>query len=309
MGVRVFGVLVTTRPVLHINFEMRGAPNDAADVSRVRFKNSFRGHYVAVLAFALRRVNDRNAAEDLTAETFAIAWRRRDRIPENDLPWLYAIAIRVIANHLRSVGRKARLAQRVADAATTKGPASSDPAELVAARSAFTEAFALGWTLHSLSVQQQHCATQPSSDSAKTDAMERMRLRRARSSRTRNAPLVQSRTEAASRASRHSQPTSRRTSCSASVRSEPRSQPPAPGVGSPSFRAWDRRRTRGPGGRRDADPCRRRPGWRRRAARVCGGRDQGRRGKSPTAGHGAGLVGDASEPVRARQRRHLLQRR
>jgi RNA polymerase sigma-70 factor (ECF subfamily) len=66
-----------------------------------------------VLAYALRRLRDRSAAEDAAAETFLIAWRRLDDIPGDPLPWLLGIARHVIHNELRSVRRRGRLAARV----------------------------------------------------------------------------------------------------------------------------------------------------------------------------------------------------
>jgi hypothetical protein len=45
-------------------------------------------------------------------DTFAVAWRRRDRIPDPALPGLYAIAGHVIANHVRTPVTSTLLGQR-----------------------------------------------------------------------------------------------------------------------------------------------------------------------------------------------------
>jgi RNA polymerase sigma-70 factor (ECF subfamily) len=43
-----------------------------------------------------------STADDLTADVLVIAWRRRDDVPEGaELPWLYAVARRVLANYRR----------------------------------------------------------------------------------------------------------------------------------------------------------------------------------------------------------------
>lgn len=42
-------------------------------------------------------------ADDLTAEVFAITWRRRDDVAEPTLAWLYGVARRVLAAHRRRV--------------------------------------------------------------------------------------------------------------------------------------------------------------------------------------------------------------
>jgi RNA polymerase sigma factor (sigma-70 family) len=74
-----------------------------------------------VLAYAMRRTPTPADAEDVASETFAIAWRKLDSIPVVEpLPWLYAVARRVLANHRRGLSRRERLAAllRVDDVAT-----------------------------------------------------------------------------------------------------------------------------------------------------------------------------------------------
>jgi RNA polymerase sigma-70 factor (ECF subfamily) len=53
-----------------------------------RFEGLFRATYPAVRAYALRR-SAPEAAKDVVAETFLVAWRRLDEVPEDALPWLY----------------------------------------------------------------------------------------------------------------------------------------------------------------------------------------------------------------------------
>ena len=93
-----------------------------APVSRLaRFDALFTAHQRHVLAYAMRRTQAWADAEDVAAETFAIAWRKVDTIPETEpLLWLYAVARRVLANHRRGHGRRERLAAliRVEDVAT-----------------------------------------------------------------------------------------------------------------------------------------------------------------------------------------------
>lgn len=76
-----------------------------------RFDGLFRDHQRAVLAYAIRRTPTLADAEDVAAETFIIAWRKIDSAPTTDaLPWLYAVARRVLANQRRGHGRRERLA-------------------------------------------------------------------------------------------------------------------------------------------------------------------------------------------------------
>jgi RNA polymerase sigma-70 factor (ECF subfamily) len=73
---------------------------------RHRFEKVYADHYDSVLRYCLRR-SDREDALDATAETFAVAWRRRSDMPAGrELPWLYGVARRVLANQRRSVNRR-----------------------------------------------------------------------------------------------------------------------------------------------------------------------------------------------------------
>lgn len=117
------------------------APGLAPDIYRGRFESCFREHHARLLAFTMRRVSGREAAEDVVADTFAVAWRRRDRIPDDPLPWLYAIAANVIADQYRSTRRHRDLGLRLAHEARADAPG-SDPAESLALRDAFATAFA-----------------------------------------------------------------------------------------------------------------------------------------------------------------------
>lgn len=79
---------------------------------RARFEALFAAHYAAVLKYAARRVGA-GAADEIVAETFLVAWRRLDRVPDSALPWLYGTARRVIANEYRRRYRAGRLTDRI----------------------------------------------------------------------------------------------------------------------------------------------------------------------------------------------------
>ena len=73
---------------------------------RHRFERVYASHYEAVLRYCLRRSN-REDALDAAADTFVVAWRRRSDMPTNhELPWLYGVARRVLANQRRSASRR-----------------------------------------------------------------------------------------------------------------------------------------------------------------------------------------------------------
>ncbi|WP_255368614.1 RNA polymerase sigma factor [Agromyces sp. CF514] len=65
------------------------------------FTEVAREHSTALVRYFARR-GPRQDAEDLAAEVFATAWRRRDDVPrEAVLPWLYRTAGFTLANHRR----------------------------------------------------------------------------------------------------------------------------------------------------------------------------------------------------------------
>jgi RNA polymerase sigma-70 factor (ECF subfamily) len=88
-----------------------------------RFREAYQAHLPSVYAYFKRRT-DVQTAQDATAETFLVAWRRIERMPEGDraLPWLYSVARRVLANQYRSQRRRARLAEKVGAVAQEPTP-------------------------------------------------------------------------------------------------------------------------------------------------------------------------------------------
>jgi len=77
-----------------------------------RFEGLFRDSYPLLRAYALRRAGP-DAAQDVVAETFLVAWRRFEDVPPDPLPWLYGTARRVLANQRRSAARGVALEQRM----------------------------------------------------------------------------------------------------------------------------------------------------------------------------------------------------
>ncbi|MGW4208111.1 RNA polymerase sigma factor [Lentzea sp. NPDC004789] len=66
------------------------------------FSAVYRECYPRVLAYAASHAGAQRA-EDITSETFTIAWRRLDQMPSNALPWLLGIA----RNLVRAARRQA----------------------------------------------------------------------------------------------------------------------------------------------------------------------------------------------------------
>ena len=107
---------------------------DPAEHERAeRFSSIFGESYGRVHAYAARRVGT-DSADDIAAETMLIAWRRRDVLPADPLPWLYGIARNVVARHHEAAARGQRpystqilfsTTYRPADFTSTGSPRSS----------------------------------------------------------------------------------------------------------------------------------------------------------------------------------------
>ncbi len=102
-------------------------PSDAELIDRSRrdpdcFAEIFDRHADEILRYAHARLGP-DLAEDVTAETFLAAFRRRDHYDTaraDARPWLYGIAIRLIGKHRRAEGRYRRML------AATPAPAAAD---------------------------------------------------------------------------------------------------------------------------------------------------------------------------------------
>jgi RNA polymerase sigma-70 factor, ECF subfamily len=107
---------------------------DSDHAARDRFATLYIQHYPAVLRYAARRIGA-EAARDVAAETFLVAWRLLDRVPsEQPLPWLYATARKCLANEVRRNGSRERLAARISAEAARGEAVGAELSERVADR-------------------------------------------------------------------------------------------------------------------------------------------------------------------------------
>ncbi len=93
--------------------------------AEARFRKVFQTHFDAINRYCLRRISIEEV-NDVVAETFAVAWRKKERIPEvsDQLPWLYGIARNEIRNRHRSLRRLKALKSKLGGQAhqTDAGP-------------------------------------------------------------------------------------------------------------------------------------------------------------------------------------------
>jgi RNA polymerase sigma-70 factor (ECF subfamily) len=69
-----------------------------SDARAERFSVLYEDSYGAIHAYACRRAGS-EAADEITAETFLVAWRKFDALPAEPLPWLYGVARNVVLRH------------------------------------------------------------------------------------------------------------------------------------------------------------------------------------------------------------------
>src|SRR5215472_11639643 len=87
-----------------------------------RFAVLVRRHAPAIQRYVTRRIG-REAAEDVVAETFLVAFRQRGYYTDDGrdcLPWLYGIATRLAHRHWRSETRQLRLLARTGEDPVTE---------------------------------------------------------------------------------------------------------------------------------------------------------------------------------------------
>lgn len=78
-----------------------------------RFRLLYDDHAALVARYVARRISV-DDVQDVVSETFLIAWRRLDDMPDDSVPWLLATARNVIANKQRSRRRQRELGIRLA---------------------------------------------------------------------------------------------------------------------------------------------------------------------------------------------------
>jgi RNA polymerase sigma-70 factor (ECF subfamily) len=117
---------------------------DSPSVSATeRFEALYTGSYQEISGYVRRRVPP-DAADDVVAQVFTVAWRRFGQVPSppQDRLWLFGVARNCAAEHHRAAIRwlrlRARLSQEPAAAAHVPGPggpdgAGQDPGPVLAA--------------------------------------------------------------------------------------------------------------------------------------------------------------------------------
>lgn len=96
-----------------------------------RFEALYTGSYQEITGYVRRRVPP-DAADDVVAQVFTVAWRRFGQVPDppQDRLWLFGVARNCAAEHHRAATRRlrlrTRLSQEPAAAAHVPGPGGPD---------------------------------------------------------------------------------------------------------------------------------------------------------------------------------------
>ncbi len=87
---------------------------EAAQRDRGRFSELYEANFERVYAYVIRRVRDRDDAQDITSDVFHLALRSLPRFEWRGVPfaaWLYRIAANEIADRSKSIAKRRALLQ------------------------------------------------------------------------------------------------------------------------------------------------------------------------------------------------------
>ncbi len=100
--------------------------NRTTTARKARFAELYESHLEAIVNYLERRASHTDAV-DVAAQTFATAWRRLEDVPAGaELPWLYGVAGRTLANHRRGNVRRTALHDKL----VSEWEGSSEPTQL-----------------------------------------------------------------------------------------------------------------------------------------------------------------------------------
>ena len=87
----------------------------ANSIEEARLEALFCDHFSAVRSYARRRAPE-SMVDDVVAETFLVAWRRIDDLPDEVRPWLLGVARKTLSTQLRSARRRSSLVEKLSAA-------------------------------------------------------------------------------------------------------------------------------------------------------------------------------------------------
>jgi RNA polymerase sigma-70 factor (ECF subfamily) len=94
---------------IHADHSAERALIEAAQRDRSRFADLYESNFERVYAYVVRRVRDRDEAQDITADVFHLALKSLPRFEWRGVPfaaWLFRIASNEIADRSKSIARR-----------------------------------------------------------------------------------------------------------------------------------------------------------------------------------------------------------
>jgi len=99
-----------------------------SDADRRWLEELWSNYASRIFAYAARRVGQQHA-DDVVSDVFVVAWRQRKQRPRKELPWLYGVARRVLADRFRAESRWERLIERAGNQPRLEEPLDDDVAD------------------------------------------------------------------------------------------------------------------------------------------------------------------------------------
>jgi len=87
----------------------------AISTDEARLEALFYDHFTAVRSYARRRAPEA-LVDDVVAETFFVAWRKIDHLPDDVRPWLLGVARKTLSTQLRAARRRTSLIEKLKSA-------------------------------------------------------------------------------------------------------------------------------------------------------------------------------------------------
>ena len=87
----------------------------ATSTEEARLESLFYEHFSAVRTYTRRRAPEA-MVDDVVAETFFVAWRKIDDLPDDVRPWLLGVARKTLSTQLRSARRRTSLVEKLKSA-------------------------------------------------------------------------------------------------------------------------------------------------------------------------------------------------
>lgn len=151
------------------------------EADHARFEALYAKHRRDLLAYFLRRADPADAA-DLLAETFLVAWRRVDAVPDGDAArfWLFGVARNTLRNHRRSSRTAHDLAAALRDVLARTPQPDPDSALALSVRAALDGLNPPDREVMMLAVYEELTPTEIAQVTGRSAASVRVRLHRAR---------------------------------------------------------------------------------------------------------------------------------